>query len=61
MATELDWTLDEEAPDGERLLSIVLPKRQARQGAQQGGDGAIFKSLRVCGEEATVAGLVVGE
>lgn len=55
-ATELDWTLDE-AADGERALCIVLPKRQ---GAAAAAAGAIFSSLRVCGEEAAMSGLVAG-
>jgi hypothetical protein len=54
-ATELDWTLDE-AADGERALCIVLPKRQGAE--VSGGADSIFSSLRVCGEQCTVPGLV---
>ena len=59
-ATDLDWALDEPA-NGERALSIVLPKRQppgGGAGAAAGARGPIFASLRVCGEDSHVPGLV---
>ena len=59
---QLDWTLDEPTADGERALSIVLPKRPPPGGGTGGGGarGPIFASLRVCGDESDVPGLVAG-